>query len=476
MTAWSRNGIRYFRRLLVVHLMLLGILAATGVAPALAQGGNVRAGSLNPFPKGDIYRLHLIGDWLVEGVGPELTEALRAIPQVQVQSSTITIRSLRRASWDSHIAEIESTAASNPIDIAVVMFGVSEIGSISDDGRQRVRFGSDEWAKLYASRVDRIMKALKVSKGALYWLGLPVVRRRNYSDGFQRINAIFKERAYINAVNFIDVFASFADEGGGFTPYGPDLDGKITLLRSKDGTYFTSAGYGKIAHFVERLVRQDFNRVKSERSVTLAGGEREQLALRRRVRPQEAEKEAAAQAGTVKGGGGDKPKAFSSRDLRFARYRDQKADDGKAMIETIVNGQRQRIAIKLPRPALSAAVMSLVTRQQSPDKPAQLGDSAVQVAEGGVPLLSTVTPANPAYAALQRRNLSPTQSVFFKVWGKGERLEPQPGRADDIQWPPPEPEPVVRVRQTEPEAAPLPAAVAFRDPDLPPLPVQRPAR
>ena len=103
--------------------------------------------------------------------------------------------------------------------------------------------------------------------------------------------------------------------------------------------------------------------------------------------------------------------------------------------------------------------------------PARFGDNAVQVIDGGVPLLSTVTPADQSVLALRKRRLSPTQSVFFKVWGKGERLDPKPGRADHFEWPRIDPKPVVHVRA---KPAVRRGRAPARDPNLPPLPVQRP--
>ena len=91
--------------------------------------------------------------------------------------------------------------------------------------------------------------------------------------------------------------------------------------------------------------------------------------------------------------------------------------------------------------------------------------------------MSTITPADQSALALRKRRLSPTQSIFFKVWGKGERLAPKPGRADDFTWPRPAPEPVVHVTARPADRTrPLRAFSPPRDPNLPPLPVQNPLR
>ena len=36
-----------------------------------------------------------------------------------------------------------------------------------------------------------------------------------------------------------------------------------------------------------------------------------------------------------------------------------------------------------------------------------------------------------------RRRMSPTQTPYYRVFERGERLVPKPGRADDFTWPRP---------------------------------------
>lgn len=442
------------------------------VLPALAQSGDLRSGGLNPFPKDDVYRLHMFGDWFMDGLEPSLKASLKTLPRVQLQDEKVDILSLRRSSWEKSIDAINARRGSVGIDMAIVMFGVSEIGSLFASGRERQSFGSEAWLKGYAARVDKAMKALRASKGAVYWIGLPVVRRRDHSEAYQIINTLLRERAYANGVTYIDIYSRFQDENGAFNRYGPDLDGAIKLMRSKDGVYFSGVGYAKITYLAMQMIRRDLNRVKAERVVSLAGNEAEQRSVRRV--PSTAKARQAGQANRKKS---SRPIVPGARN-RGMRYNGQVANDGSFQFDAIVDNASRKVRLELPRPALSAAVMALVTRNQSKDKAARLGDNAVQVIEGGVPLFSTVTPADQSALALSRRRLSPTQSVFFKVWGKGERLEPKPGRADDYRWPRPEPQPVLHVaaRPQSDRAGKSAKADAARDPSLPPLPVPGPYR
>jgi len=322
--------------------------------------------------------------------------------------------------------------------IAILMLGIGDrIPLRAPDGR-RVNVGSDEWKEEYGRRVDRVIRALKRSGAAVYWVGLPIVRRPDMDEDVRMLNSVFRERALLNNVKFIDVYDTFADEAGHFTQYGPDLTGKQRLLRAEDGVALTTVGNRKLAYFVEREIKRDLTQAKNERDIPLAGSEAEQ----RRISPKAQQEEAAKQQSNEQGSGwaavverGSKasPNGSSGGAL--------KADNSKIKLKTRGNsGKEEETTIEILRPAIPASVVAIIARQQSPDRPAQLGDTISETLPGGVTVMSSITPALTAGSQAQRRRLAPTQSPFFKVLVKGERLPPKPGRADDFRWPPTEAE------------------------------------
>jgi hypothetical protein len=469
---------RLWSRVAATIIILAGLCAAS--LGALAQAPATQTSFIDPFPSGDVYRLHVVGDTYAEGLHGALSQALAKNPYVQIIKRIIEVRTLRQADWDEEVKKIEDVAKATPIDIAVVMFGASDFGSVGMPGRRWLRFGSEAWKAQYATRVDRTMKALKGRSGAVYWLGLPVVGRSDRNEAYQTISEIMRERAYINGVKYIDVYTGFTDENGSYSSYGPDVDGKSRLLRSRDGNYFTAAGYRKLSYFVEREIRRDLNRARAERNVPLAGSPLEQ----RRISPppSTSAKPAkrttvglapTAQPGTAKPSA-KRPKAVLSPLRKLRPIRELKADNGTVVVSSL-QGERRLKTLKLTivRPPISATVVELVTRKQSADRPARMGDSVTLQLPGGATLLSSVTPANPTLTG-DGRKVSPTQSPFFKVWSAGERLTPRKGRADDFSWPPDEPIPVVRAgaksrpfprrRFLEPEA----------DDGMPPVPEPNP--
>ena len=161
--------------------------------------------------------------------------------------------------------------------IGVIMIGYGDRVSIRNPSTgRRIAIESDEWREEYGRRVDRLIKALKRQGIALYWIGLPILRRSDANDDAQMMNDIVREKAYLNGIKFIDIQAQFADEAGNYAAYGPDLTGKSRLLRETDGILFTPAGYRKLAHFVEQEIKRDLTQARNERAIPLAGTEAEQ--------------------------------------------------------------------------------------------------------------------------------------------------------------------------------------------------------
>lgn len=392
---------------------------------------------VTPFPENDVYRLQVFGDSMAEGLFGALNDAFRSDSRVQFANRQHALGGLIRLGPEDFF-KFEESIKGEPLHIAVVMLGIADrVPLRAPDGR-RVNVGSEEWQGEYARRVDRITRALKRRGAAVYWVGLPIVRRSDANEDVQMLNEVLRERALLNNIKFISVYEAFADEAGQYTQYGPDLTGKQRLLRGDDGVSFTWVGYRKLAHFVEREIKRDIAQAKNNRDIPLAGSEAEQ----RQISPKAPE---TGWAGTVtmapKESAGSSVRGVPVGSSRPARAvaGELKAENSKVSIKVPgTAGGEETVAIEILRPAIPASVVALVARSQSTDRPVQLGDVVPDAISSGITVLNSITPSLTAGSQAQSRRLTPTQSPFFKVLVKGERIPPKPGRADDFRWPPPE--------------------------------------
>jgi uncharacterized protein len=204
---------------------------------------------------------------------------------------------------------------------------------------------------------------------------------------------------------------------------------------------------------VERDLRRDLAQAKDERAVPLAGDDAEQA----RVNPDRARLKAEVTPAAPVAGQKPKPKEASPAPPPDEVGREQKAETGKVDIKVAApGGTEQVVSIDIVRPAIPASVVALVTRKQSPDKAAQMGDILVDQIPGGLTVMSSIMPPRGADG---RHRLSPTQTPYFRVFERGDRLPSKPGRADDFTWPRPQ----ATAEVVTPEPPPAPAAANPKD-------------
>lgn len=451
--------------------MIAALVGGAWQSPARAQGAALSTSYITPFPENDTYRLEVWGDVLAEGLLAGLIEQLADEPRISVQRRHRPMHSLLRASFDEDVSEIVSELARSNAHIIVVLMGLNDRYPMRLSNGRRAPVGSEIWQQEYGRRVDRIVRAFKAQRIAVYWVGLPIMRRPDVSEEVQAINGVIRERAYAAGQKMIDVYAATANQDGRYDAYGPDITGTSRLLRQGDGITFTPAGNRKLAHFVERELKRDLVQARAQRSIPLAGSEAEQRLirpLRHSPTPAPATRTPATAAESTK------PGQTTARPASPPSEGDVKADNSRVTLpDAGGTGRQETVTIDLPRPAIPGSLMALLARRAASDRASQPGEVLVREILGGLTLSRTIsmaaTPGTP-----QRRAL-PSQTPFFRVLVKGERLEPKAGRADDIGWPP-----ISRPAAAGPPVTPTATQPAKPSPEAPqpaaaPQPVPRPA-
>jgi hypothetical protein len=423
------------RLILPLFTLIVALLAAA--MPAAAQEDPGGTSFITPFPPGDIYNIVMIGDDLAEGLHAGALEIFQKDPRVVIRPQHLQLSGLMRPDFNQRVVELDEELKAAPPQIAILMMGAWDRVSARDASGKRVMVGTDPWRREYASRADRVLKLLKKYNVSVYWLGLPIVRRYDANEDVQMMNSLLRERVYLNGAKYVDIYAGFTDENGGYSAYGPDVTGKIRLLRSGDGVYFTWEGSRKLAYFVDRELRRDLTQAKADRSIPLDGAEAEQA----KINPESLKLTGPSAGQGASPARGPDASAQRIKQAEASGPGDQKADNGKINLRILSQGGREEIVtLDIVRPAIPASVVALVTRRESADRVQQLGESVLDQIPGGLTVMSTVALATGPNQAGKRR-LSPSQSPYFRVLFKGERLPPKPGRADDATWPRPAPPP-----------------------------------
>lgn len=428
--------------------LLVVALPAFLMVPRAAAQQDVRGGSvadfLNPFPENDTWRGLVVGDYLAEGLLIGLLDAMANEPRLQLQRRHRQIQTLAR-DGDEDVRAVEDLVTKEKINIVVLMTGMFDRGGIRLPNGRRVAIGQGDWHAQYAGRLDRMVRMLRQKGVAVYWAGLPIMRRMDWNEDIETINEVIRDRALSNGARYVDAFKESADENGQFSDRGPDITGRVVRLRDPEGYDFTAAGYRKLAFFIERQLKRDMSAAREERAIPLVGTEAEQ----KRINPDAGRQKAAAP--------GPEPAVKGAKDTRTAApppgrtatqsgpdpttaeaslRGDLKADNIRVAFKTVGSGGREeQVTVEIVRPPISASVIQLMTRRDRGDKPSQIGETLTDTLSNGLLVMRSVTPSRPGGTDRAAGRASLTQQPFFVALARGERLPPKPGRADDFRWP-----------------------------------------
>src|SRR4029079_15237674 len=265
------------RAVLLALLSLSAIVSGAGVAAAQGAPEFQRTYG-NTFPKGERYRVVVLGDSLGDGLWSGLYRTFEEDKNLEIVNRSKVSTGFVRVDYYDWNKALDDILKENDYQMAVVMFGANDNQPIRQ-GKEFFKPGTDAWREAYAQRVEAFIKKLRAAKLAVYWAGLPIMRSPDQSDDAQFLNDVFREKAFINGAKFVDTWSGFTDDSGRYSAYAPDMEGQVKRLRADDGVHFTMRGYLKLAHFVEKEMRHDLNVAKLERNIPPAGDAQEQAKM-----------------------------------------------------------------------------------------------------------------------------------------------------------------------------------------------------
>jgi uncharacterized protein len=408
---------------LAAAALALAMLTPALAPSAFAQRTEFQRSYIEPFPRGDRYRIVVFGDSLADGLWQGLYRAFEEDKNIEVVNNSKPSSGFARPDRYDWNAALDDLLKDQTYQIAVVMFGDNEIQAMKS-GKDTVKPGTDAWEELYGKRVEAFVKKLRGKGIAVYWAGLPVMRSPDESDDAEDLNAIFREKTFINGAKFIDTWSGFTDESGRYSAFGPDMAGQVRRLRADDGVHFTMRGYLKLAHFPEKEIRRDLNLAKLERNIPLAGSEDEQAKVMGRVVspvPQSSDSESNADSAADEGPPGAETAAA--------------ADGGTEPAAEIPQDKVGEVDVF--RPVISSTALEAAQSLTPQGAAASLTDAENIASElpGGLTALASISSVNDPSVASSKPRLPLAQRPYYRVLIQGEQLKPKAGRGDDFAWP-----------------------------------------
>lgn len=237
--------------------------------PASIVTPPVRRAAFGPTKR---LRLWVAGDSLVITPGWAIVRAAgRAIRPVGGGPDGRVATGLERPdvfNWFTYLADRLRTLKPNAV---ILDFGGNDDHGYMTGLPQGVEidgFGTPSWRAEYRRRVGGIMDTVTHGHAFLVWIGLPITRDEAQTQRFDTINAIVESEARKRAglVAYVDTYATFASDTGGFAQYLPNASGNEVLVRAPDGVHFEPAGGDMIARLVLHRLNEAFDLTSWRRS------------------------------------------------------------------------------------------------------------------------------------------------------------------------------------------------------------------
>ncbi len=201
-------------------------------------------------------RIGVFGDSMADGLWTGLYREMRDQPGVTVTKFSEVSTGLSRYDYVDIQAKTARQIAEEPVDVAVILFGTNDAQGISLDGEIH-DFGTEGWKAAYAKRVDDLVAMLRGQNVAVYWVGLPAMKRASFDAKMMLINEVVSARMQALGVPWIETESLTQNAEGEYDAYLPETGtGRRRLMRANDGIHMSMAGYLRLTEPVAaRLIR-----------------------------------------------------------------------------------------------------------------------------------------------------------------------------------------------------------------------------
>jgi hypothetical protein len=224
---------------------------AAGPVPAM-----VRVTPLNARLAQGPLRIGVFGDSMADGLYAGLYRDLQDQPNVRVTKFSQVSTGLSRYDYVNIQARTQAQLDEQPVDAAVMLFGTNDAQGIDTGGVVHM-FGTEGWKAAYGKRIDDLVALLRSRNVAVYWVGLPRMKRDTFDDKMMLINGVVEARMRALGVPYIETVGLTSNGEGGYEAYLPTAGGRRVLMRAGDGIHMSMAGYLRMSAPVAARLKRD---------------------------------------------------------------------------------------------------------------------------------------------------------------------------------------------------------------------------
>jgi len=217
---------------------------AAALAPIVGSiPHNVSLTPLAPIEQGRPRMVVLTGDSMMAvGLGAGLMRKANEDRNLRIVRAFKSGTGLARPDVFNWIDQYPAMLGSEKPDVVIVAIGANDGQSFVVDGKV-VSFGTEEWRKVYQSRVADFLATVENTGATVLWVGLPPMRSEPFNQRISIVNRIAytvvsedPKAAWWSTASFV------GDATGSFREFAELPNGRLVRLRAPDGVHFTEEG------------------------------------------------------------------------------------------------------------------------------------------------------------------------------------------------------------------------------------------
>lgn len=222
--------------------------------PAAVTPPSVPAATVVSLAAGD--EVFLVGDSLMQGVAPHLSNSLRK--RYQIKSVNLSRQSTGLAypgffNWPQTVAR---TLDSSPnIRLMVIFLGPNDPWDMPQGkGKPFLRFKSPDWESAYRQRIDAILEQAREHQVQVIWVGPPNMQKPRLSSAMAYLSGLYQEQVGLYQQHYLSANPVLGYKDDTFSYTLQNSQGKRVKTRVDDGIHFTITGQKLIAEQILSMI------------------------------------------------------------------------------------------------------------------------------------------------------------------------------------------------------------------------------
>lgn len=221
---------------------------------------------------GEALRLWVGGDSMAQELGTSVVEKATDRGSIDADLDYRISTGLTRPDYFDWPAHLRDEVLPGRPEVIVIIFGANDAQPMEVDGTPfEVR--TPQWQAEYRRRVALTMDLLGGDGRLVIWVGQPHMRKAEFSERMDILDEIYRSEASRRPwIRFVDSRPVLAPEGGGYSAYLPDGDGRPQLARQADGIHLSRFGADRLADAALAVLDVELAKAPRPRAAGRPGG------------------------------------------------------------------------------------------------------------------------------------------------------------------------------------------------------------